>query len=130
MSAALSYAKSASKQLHVIQILTSDLYHYGRHDLVATRPSKRDFLLYIREEVLSRGEAEIQALKQAAGEMGVSLAINTVESEDILSTALSEAKRGYSAIFLTRPGKKLFPLFRKNLADHLQKKVASRIVQC
>jgi hypothetical protein len=130
MSAALSYAKSASKQLHVIQILTSDLYHYGHHDLVATRPSKRDFLLYIRDEVLSRGEAEIQALKQAAGEMGVSLEINTVESEDIFSTALAEAKKGYGTIFLPKPEKKLFPLFRKNLANYLQKKVISRIVPC
>ena len=130
MSAALSHAKSVAKQLHVIQILTSDLYHYGHHDLVATRPTKMDFLLYIRDEVLSRGEAEIQALKQAAGEVGVTLEINTVESEDILSAAFSEAKRGYGVIFLPKAEKKLFPLFRKNLADHLQKKVESRIVQC
>jgi len=130
VSAALSHAKSVSQRVHVIQILTSDLYHYGHHDLVATRPSKRDFLLYIRDEVLSRGEAEIQALKQAAGEMGVSLEINTVESEDVFSTALAEAKKGYSTIFLPKPEKKMFPLFKKNLAAHLQKKVLSRVVPC
>ena len=130
MSAALGQAKSVSKRLHVIQILTSDLYHYGHHDLVATRPSKRDFLLYIRDEVLSRGEDEIRALRQAAAEMEIPLEINTVESEDIFSTALAEAQKGYGAIFLPKPDKKLFPLFKKNLAAHLQKKVASRIVPC
>jgi hypothetical protein len=127
---AFSYAKSASKRLHVTQILGSNLYHYGRHDLVATRPFKREFLLYIREEVLKRGKEEILALEELAGEMGVPLEVNSIESEDILSAALSEAKKGYDIIFLPRQKKKLFPLFERTLPRYLQKKISGRIVLC
>jgi hypothetical protein len=130
ISAALDHAKSTSKQVHVIQILTSDLYHYGRHDLVATRPSKREFLLYIRDEVLDRGKTEVQALKQKADEMEISLQICTVESEDVLSAALAEAKKGYDIIFLPKDKKTLFPLFQRTLAEHLQKKIPCKIIPC
>lgn len=127
---AFSYAQSVSKRLHVTQILGSNLYHYGRHDLVATRPFKREFLLYIREEVLKRGKEEILALEDLAGEMGVPLEVNSIESEDILSTALSEAKKGYDIIFLPRQKKKLFPLFERTLPGYLQKKISGRIILC
>jgi hypothetical protein len=130
IGAALNYAKSTSKHLHVIQILASDLYHYGHHDLVATRSSKKDFLLYIRDEVLARGKAEIQVLEQSAGRMGVSLEVHSVESEDILSAALAEAKIGYSIIFLPKARKRLFPLFKKTLAEFLQNKVPAKIIPC
>lgn len=127
---AFSYAQSASTRLHVTQILGSNLYHYGHHDLVATRPFKREFLLYIREEVLERGKEEILALEELAAEMGVSLEVDSIESEDILSTALSEAKKGYDIIFLPRQKKKLFPLFKRTLPGFLQKKISCRIVLC
>jgi predicted class III extradiol MEMO1 family dioxygenase len=130
ISAALDHAKSTSKQLHVIQVLTSDLYHYGRHDLVATRPSKREFLLYIRDEVLKRGKTEVQALEQMAGEMGISLEVHTVESEDVLSVALAEANKGYDIIFLPKDKKKLFPLFQRTLVEYLQKKIPRKIIPC
>ena len=127
---AFQYAKSASKRLHVTQILGSNLYHYGRHDLVATRPFKREFLLYIREEVLKRGKEEVLALESLAGEMGVPLEVNSIESEDILSAALSEAKGGYDIIFLPRQKKRLFPLFERTLPGYLKKKISGRIVLC
>jgi hypothetical protein len=116
--------------LHVIQILASDLYHYGHSDLVATRPSKSDFLLYIRDEVLDRGKGEIQALEQSAGKMGVSLEVHTLESEDILSASLAEAKKGYGIIFLPKTRKRLFPLFKKTLAEYLQNKIPAKIIPC
>jgi hypothetical protein len=130
ISAALNCAKSTSKPLHVIQILASDLYHYGHHDLVATRPSKREFLLYIRDEVIDRGKAKIQDLERTAGEMDVSLEIQTVESEDVFSAALAEARKGYSIIFLQQTRKKLFPLFKNTLAEYLQKKTPAKIIPC
>lgn len=130
IKAAFSHAKLSSKRLQVIQILTSDLYHYGRQDLVATRPSKRQFLLYIRDEVLKRAETEAQALEETAREMEVSLGIHSIESEDILSAALSEAKKGYDVIFLPKQHKMLFPLFKRTLAEYLRKRVSSRIVPC
>src|SRR5512136_2405660 len=100
ISVAMDYARLKSSPLRVMQILASDLYPYGHHDLVATRPSKREFLLHIRNEVLERGKTEIQALEQAAGEAGVYLEADTIESEDPFSTALAEAKKGYGIIFL------------------------------
>lgn len=130
ISAALDHAESTSKHLHVIQILSSDLYHYGHHDLVATRPSKREFLLYIRDEVLQRGRAELQSLQQSAAERGISLETETVESEDILSAALAEAQKGYGIIFLSKARKRLFPLFQRTLEEHLRKKVPGRVVPC
>ena len=130
IEAAFSQAKLASKRLVVLQILTSNLYHYGHQDLVATRPSKRLFLLHIRDEVLRRGKAEVQALEGTAREMGISLEIHDVESEDILSAALSEAKKGYDIIFLPKQKKKIFPLFERTLAQYLQKKTSSKIIPC
>jgi len=130
INAALTHAKSTSQHLRVIQILASDLYHYGHHDLVATRPSKREFLLYIRDEVIDRGKAEIQALEQAADKMSVSLEVHTVESEDMLAPALDEARKGYDVIFLPKGKRKIFPLFKVTLAKYLQRKVPAKIIPC
>ena len=130
VKAAFNYAQSSSKRLHVLQILTSNLYHYGHHDLITTRPTKRQFLLYIRDEVLKRGKTEVRALEKKAGDMGISLEVNSVESEDIFLTALSEAKKGYDSVFLPKGRKKLFPLFKKNLVQYLRKKIAGKIIPC
>jgi hypothetical protein len=128
--AAFEHAKSTSKRLRAIQILTSDLYHYGHHDLVATRHSKRQFLLHIREEVLERGKEQIRVLENKSREMGVSLEIETIESEDIFSTSLSEVKKGCDIVFLPKQEKKLFPLFKTTLTAFLRNKIASEIVSC
>jgi hypothetical protein len=130
IQAALRHARSASKRLRVIQILTSDLYRYGHHDLVATRPSKREFLLHIRKEVLERGKTAALALEDKAREMSVSLEIETVESEDPFSTSLAEAKKGYEIIFLPKEAKKLFPLFKRTLESYLKNKTSSSIIAC
>ncbi len=127
---AFRYAKLTAKRLVVLQILTSNLYHYGHLDLVATRPSKRQFLLYIRKDVLKRGSAEALALEKRARGMGISLEILSVESEDILSAALTEAKKGYDAVFLPKQKKKLFPLLERTLPDYLRKKTSSKIIPC
>lgn len=127
---AFSHAKSNSKRLRVTQILGSNLYPYGHQDLVATRPSKREFLLYIREEVLKRGKVEIMALEKLAGEMEITLDVNSIESEDVPSAALSEVREGYDIVFLPRQKKKLFPLFKRPLHKYLQKKISCRIVPC
>jgi hypothetical protein len=130
IQAAFEHAKSTSIRLRVIQILASDLYHYGHHDLVASRHSKRQFLLHIREEVLERGKAEAQALEDKAREMGVSLEIETIESEDLFAASLAEAKKGCDIVFLPKQKKKLFPLFKRTLAEYLEKKISGEIVSC
>lgn len=127
---AFSHAKSTAKRLQVTQILSSNLYPYGHQDLVATRSSKRDFLLYIREEVLRRGEEDLLALKKLAGDMEISLQVNTIESEDVLSAALLEAKKGYDIVFIPKQKRRLFPLFKRTLCRYLQKKIPGRVVPC
>jgi hypothetical protein len=129
-TAALRHAKSTSSPLHVIQILSSDLYRYGHQDLIATRPSKRQFLLHIRTEVLQRGRAEIENLQAAAQEIGVPTVIAAVESEDVYSVSLEEARKGYETIFLPKQETKIFPLFKKSLAAYLRKKISGRIIPC
>jgi len=128
--AALRYAQSTSGKLRVIQILTSDLYHYGHHDLVATRPTKRQFLLYVRDEVLKRGQAEIRALEETAHQLGVSLELQTMEAENYFSAALSELKKSAGVVFLPKQTKGLFPLFKRTLSGYLQKKIAGRVIPC
>src|SRR5512143_2335775 len=96
---AFSYVKSTSKTLTVLQILTSNLYHYGHHDVIATRPSKRCFLLHIRDEVIERAQAKATTLIDRARQQGISLEILSVESEDVSSAAADEARKGYDAIF-------------------------------
>jgi hypothetical protein len=130
IQAAFVHARSASKNLRVLQILGSDLYHYGHHDLVATRPSKREFLLHIREEVLERGKAAARALEDKAKEMNISLELESVESEDPFSTSLTEAEKGYEVIFLPKEAKKLFPIFKRTLESYLKNKISSTIVAC
>ena len=63
-------AQSASRKARVLQILDSDLYHYGHNDLVAPRLNKQRFLLYIRDQVLERGAMEADRLREKAREHG------------------------------------------------------------
>jgi hypothetical protein len=128
--AAFRQAILTSRKVRVLQILASDLYHYGHHDLVAARSSKREFLLHIREELLERGKATLQNLEEQARDMGILLETTTVESEDFQSATLAEAKMGYDVIFLPKQEKKLFPLFKRTLAEYLQRRLPGRIVAC
>jgi hypothetical protein len=127
---AFSYAKSTSKALTVLQILTSNLYHYGHHDVIATRPSKRQFLLHIRDEVLERAQVKATMLMDRARQQGIGLEILSVESEDASSVAVNEARKGYDAIFVSEKKRPLFPLFEKTLAQHLRNKTTSKIIAC
>jgi hypothetical protein len=126
---AFDYAKSASRELVVLHILTSDLYSYGHHDVIATRPSKRQFLLYIRDEVLREAQAKSKALEERARELGISVEILSVESEDVASAALNEAEKGYNLIFVSRKKRPVFPLFQKTLAQHLKKRTKGKVME-
>jgi hypothetical protein len=127
---ALRTAKSESRRARVLQILDSDLYHYGHNDLVAPRLNKQRFLDYIRGQVLMRGDQEADLLARKARAMGVSLDISPVETDDLVSTVLAEAKKGYEIIFLAEEKKRIFPLLKKNLARELRKATAIRVVEC
>jgi len=127
---AFSTAQSDSRKVKVLQILDSGLYHYAHNDLVAPRLSKRTFLLFIREQVLEQGRIEADALSERAGKMGISLEIDSVETDDITSTVIAEARKGYEKIYLPKEEKKLFPIFKKTIAQHLKRKVPGRVISC
>ena len=123
-------AQSDSRKVKVLQILDSGLYFYGHNDLVAPRLSKRTYLLYIREQVLEQGKIEAGELRERARNMGVSLEIDPVETDDVISTVIAEAKKGYEKIFLPKEKKKLFPIFEKPVEQHLKREVSSLIISC
>ena len=127
---AFRYAKSTSKKVVALQILTSNLYHWGRNDIILSGPAKTKFLLYIREEVLRRGEAEARVLKERARKRKISLEVRPIETEEVASAVVAEAKKGYGIIFLPKEKKKLFPLLEKTLGQHLRKKTSSQIIEC
>jgi hypothetical protein len=123
-------AKTDSKKVKVLQILDSELYHYGHNDLVAPRLNKQTFLLYIREHVLEQGKKEADELVKKACEMGISLSIDPVETDDVISTVIAEAKKGYDVIYLPKEKKKLFPIFKKSMEQRLKSKAPGRVISC
>ena len=123
-------AQSDSRKVKVLQILDSKLYHYAHNDLVAPRLSKRTFLLYIREHVLEQGRIEAGELFRKADEMGISLEIDPVETDDVISTVISEAKKGYDEIYLPKEEKKLFPIFKRTMEQRLKRKAPGRVISC
>jgi hypothetical protein len=123
-------AQSESRKVKVMQILDSELYHYGHHDLVAPRLNKRTFLMYIREQVLERGRKKAIELMEKAGGMGISVEIDPVETDDLISTVIAEARKGYEKIYLPKEQKKLFPIFKKTMEQHLKREVPGRIISC
>jgi hypothetical protein len=123
-------ARAGSKKVKVLQILDSKLYHYGHHDLVAPRLNKRTFLLYIREQVLKQGRIEAEKLREREGKMGIRLEIDPVETDDVISTVVAEARNGYDKIYLPKEKKKLFPIFKKTMAQHLRRAVTGQIISC
>ncbi len=130
VEAAFRFARASSKKIVALQILTSDLYHYGHNDLIATRPSKAQFLLYIREQVLARASAEAEQIRKRALNIGICLAICPVETEDVVSTVMTEARKGYDVIFLPKEKRKLFPLLKKQPVRQLKKKLGSQVIEC
>jgi hypothetical protein len=127
---AFQAARCESRNAKLLQILDSDLYHYGHNDLVAPRLNKQRFLLYIREQVLERGGVEANELREKARNMGVSLEIDPVETDDVVSTVIAEAEKGYEMIYLAKEKKRLFPLLQKHLATQLRKRFAGKVVEC
>ncbi len=123
-------AKTDSRKVKVMQILDSGLYHYGHNDLVAPRLNKQTFLLYIRELVLEKGRIEADELIRKAGEMGISLEIEPVETDDVISTVVAEAIKGYDEIYLPKEEKRLFPIFKRSMEQHLRRKAPGRVISC
>ena len=126
--AAFSDPRAYSEGMTVLQILDSDLYHYGHNDLVATRPSKRDFLHYIRHEVVVTAKEKSEALNRKADRLGVKVKVVISETEDAASAIIEEAGKGYSTVFLPREKRKIFPLLRKNIEKELRKRLSCPVL--
>ena len=62
--------------------------------------------------------------------MGVTLQIDPVETDDVVSTVIAEAKKGCEMIYLAKEKKKLFPLLQKHLATQLRKQCTGKIFEC
>jgi hypothetical protein len=129
-AAAFAYAKENSSSVVALQVVTSNLYHYGHVDLIATRPSKRDFLVYIREEMVARAQAEAERLRDVTEQLGISLEVISAETEDVRSTVIGEAKNGYCAVFVPHQKRRIFPLLERNLGRELKRKAPCQVVLC
>lgn len=121
---AFQYAKQSSKSIVALQILSSDLYHWGLNDNILSGPAKVKFVGHIREQLLDKSFETAEMLKKKAEEHGIPIEIKKIEVNDICSAALEEACRGYDRIFIAKEKRKIFPLFKKNMEQYLRKNVS------
>jgi hypothetical protein len=79
---------------------------------------------------LKRGIEREKTLREWAQRRGISLEIQTVESQDPASVAVEEAKKGYDRIFLPKEKKRRFPILKKTVEEHLRKEISIPLVPC
>jgi hypothetical protein len=129
--AAIKYANSNGCSLHVLFVLTSDLFHYGKNDWVVPGYARSQFLFHIRYELLRHAEEREVSMREKAGACGVEISFSMAETEVFEDSVLREASSGYERIFMNWEKKKFFPLFGgKTLANLLQRKGIENVVAC
>lgn len=62
--------------------------------------------------------------------IGVPMEIDSVETDDLVLTVVTEAQKGYKAIYLEKEKKKMFPLLKKKLASEIRKIPGARVIEC
>jgi hypothetical protein len=125
---AFLYARRSSKRLVALQVLASDLFHWGLNDNILPGPAKMRFVGHIREQLSEQSLETTKMLEQKARQHGVSFEIKKVETDDPASAALEEARGDYDRIFINKEKKKLFPLFKKSMEQQLRKNISVTIV--
>lgn len=125
---AFVYAKEHAKRVVALQILSSDLFHWGFNDIILPGPARTRFIGYIREELLRRSRESTIMLEETAQRNKVPLEIRKVETREPTSAALEEAEKGYDRIFMEKEKKRLFPIFKKTIEQHLRKGVSTPIM--
>jgi hypothetical protein len=131
VEAAFRHAAKTGEKVRAIQVLSSNLYHWGRHDIIISGPGKEAFLLYVHDLVMKRGQEKADALEQKAKEIGIPLEIQMSESKDPIETIVQEASKGYNMVFLPKERKRLFPLSKRHtLEDVLKKHDIMNVVAC
>jgi antitoxin component of RelBE/YafQ-DinJ toxin-antitoxin module len=124
---AFVYAKEHAKRVVALQILSSDLFHWGFNDTILPGPTKTRFIGYIREELLSWSHESTIMLEEMAQRSKIPLEIRKVETREPTSAALEEAEKGYDRIFMEKEKKRLFPIFKKTIEQQLRKGVSTPI---
>jgi len=124
---AFVYAKKHAKRVVALQILSSDLFHWGFNDTILPGPAKTRFIGHIREELLSRSHESAIMLKEMAQHNKVPLEIRKVETREPNSAVLEEAGKDYDRIFMGKEKKRLFPVFKKTMEQQLRKGVSTPI---
>ena len=128
---AFQHAAKNGEKVVAIQVLSSNLYHWGRHDTIISGPGKETFLLHVRDLVMKRGQEKADALEQKAKENGIALEIQMSESKDPIATIVEEVGKGYDMVFIPKQRKKLFPLSKRHtLEDALKKHDILNVVAC
>ena len=125
---AFVYAKEHAKRVVALQILNSDLFHWGFNDIILPSPAKTKFIGYIREELLRRSRESAIRLKEMAQRNKVPLEIRKVETREPSSAVFEEAEKGYDRIFMEKEKKRLFPIFKKTIEQQLRKGVSTPIM--
>jgi hypothetical protein len=125
---AFLYAMQSSKRLVVLQVLSSDLFHWGLNDNILSGPAKMRFVGHVREQILDKSLETTKMLQQKARHYSVSFENKKIETDDPVSAALEEARGDYDRIFIGKEKKKLFPLFKKGMGQYLHKKLSIPIV--
>ena len=82
VNTAFIYARQSSKRLVALQILASDLFHWGINDNILSGPAKMRFVGHIREQLLDKSLETTKMLEQKALQHNVSLEIKRVETDD------------------------------------------------
>jgi len=111
-----------------LQILNSDLFHWGFNDTILPGPAKTRFIGHIREDLLNRSRESTIMLKEVARRNKVPLEIRKVETREPSSAALEEAEKGYDRIFMGKEKRRLFPVFKKTMEQQLRKGVSTPIL--
>jgi hypothetical protein len=125
---AFVYAKEHAKRVMALQILNSDLFHWGFNDTILPGPAKTRFIGHIREDLLNRSRESTIMLKEVARRNKVPLEIRRVETREPSSAALEEAEKGYDRIFMGKEKRRLFPVFKKTMEQQLRKGVSTPIL--
>ena len=125
---AFNYASRSSGRLVALQLLTSDLFHWGMNDNILSGAAKMRFIGHVREQVMEKSHDTSKMLRHKAMKYGVSLEIKSVETDDPVFAAFEEARGDYERIFIAKEKEKVFPLFKKSMGQYLRKKITIPIV--
>lgn len=127
---AFLYASRLSKSMVAIQIMTSELYHWGHNDIILPGPAKAKFIGHVREAIFNTSLETTKMLENKALRYGVELEILRIETDDPISPVIEEAIKGYDRIFIGREKKRIFPIFKRSIESQIRTKTSIPVISC